>query len=356
MNHLFTPLSLRDLELSNRALVAPMCMYSAVDGVVGDFHLVHHGGLAAGRPGLIIAEATAVTPEGRISTACPGIWHDEQADAWRRVVDYVHALGTPIGLQLAHAGRKGSTRETWVGGIAEIGEGGWETVAPSAIPFGQMPAPRALSIAEIDGLVEAFAAAAVRARGAGFDTVQLHAAHGYLMHEFMSPLSNQRTDEYGGSLANRMRFPLRVAEAVRAVWPESLPVLARISATDWMPDGLTVEESTVLVRELVDRGIDLVDVSSAGLHADQRIPSAIDYQVALAARIKAETGATISAVGLITSPAQAEAIIAEGRADAVFLARAFLRDPHWPLRAAHELGASVAPIQPYHRSSPWPAD
>lgn len=353
MSQLFTPLKLRELELANRAWVAPMCMYSAVDGVVGDFHLMHHGSLSAGRPGLIVAEATAVVPEGRISTACPGLWNDEQAAAWKRVVDYVHDQGTPIGIQLAHAGRKGSTRPQWIGGVAGPDEGGWQTVAPSPIAFGPMPVPRELTIAEIEGLVDAFAAAARRAHSAGFDTVELHAAHGYLMHQFMSPLTNERTDEYGGSLENRMRFPLAVAQAVRNAWPSDLPVIARISATDWMPGGLTVEESIVFVRELAKRGIDIVDVSTAGLHPDQQIPNDPDYQVDIAARIKHETGVTISAVGLITTAQQAEGILAAGKADAVRMARAFLRDPHWPLRAAVELGDDIEWIPQYGRGLPW---
>lgn len=353
MSRLFSPIALRTLELENRAWVAPMCMYSSQDGVVGDFHLVHHGGFAAGRAGLIMAEATAVVPEGRISVDCPGLWNDEQAVAWKRVVDYVHGLGGKIGIQLAHAGRKGSTRAPWIGGVATPDEGGWQTVAPSAIAFGPMPVPRTLTTADIADLVRAFADAAVRARAAGFDTVELHAAHGYLMHQFLSPLTNERTDEYGGSLENRMRFPLAVAEAVRAAWPSDLPVIARISATDWMPGGLTVEESIIFVRELAKRGIDLVDVSTAGLHPDQQIPSDPNYQVDIAARIKHETGVTISAVGLITSPQQAEAILADGKADAVRMARAFLRDPHWPLRAAAELGDEIAWIPQYSRGLPW---
>lgn len=354
MSHLFTPIRLRDLELANRAWVAPMCMYSAEDGVVGDFHVVHLGSFSSGRAGLVMAEATGVTSEGRISTACPGLWNDEQVVAWKRVVDFVHSQGTPIGIQLAHAGRKGSTLSPWRGGIATPEEGGWVTVAPSAIAFGAMPVPHALTADEIDQLVADFVAAARRARAAGFDTVEIHAAHGYLLHQFLSPLSNQRTDAYGGSLENRMRLPLAVAEAVRAEWPADLPVIARISATDWTPGGWTVDESIVLVNELVKRGIDLVDVSSSGLHPDQQIPTDVNYQVDIAARIKAETGALISAVGLITSPQQAEDIIASGKADVVRMARAFLRDPHWVLRAANELGENVTWLPQYARAVPWP--
>ena len=357
MSHLFTPLKLRELKVANRAWVAPMCMYSAVDGVVGDFHVAHHGAFAMGRAGLIMAEATGVVPEGRISIACPGLWNDEQVAAWKRVVDTVHSLGVPIGIQLAHAGRKGSTLIPWLGGVASEAEGGWTTVAPSAVPFGPMPVPHALTGEEIDALVVAFADAARRAQAAGFDAVELHMAHGYLLHQFLSPLSNTRTDEYGGSLENRMRFPLAVARAVRAAWPDDRPLFTRISATDWVDGGLTVDESIVLVRELVAVGVDVVDVSTGGLHPDQQIPKDVDYQVEIAARVKAETGATISAVGLITGTHQAETILAEGKADAVRMARAFLRDPHWPLRAAHELGeaSEVAWIPQYSRALPWPS-
>lgn len=356
MSHLFTPLKLRDLEVANRAWVAPMCMYSAVDGVVGDFHVAHHGAFAMGRAGLIMAEATGVVSEGRISVACPGLWNDAQVAAWKRVVDTVHSLGVPIGIQLAHAGRKGSTLIPWQGGVASEAEGGWTTVAPSAVPFGPMPVPHALTSEEIDALVVAFADAARRAQAAGFDAVELHMAHGYLLHQFLSPLSNTRTDEYGGSLENRMRFPLAVARAVRAAWPDDKPLFTRISATDWVDGGLTVDESIVLVRELVAVGVDVVDVSTGGLHPDQQIPKDVDYQVSIAARVKAETDATISAVGLITGTQQAEAILADGKADAVRMARAFLRDPHWPLRAANELGEAgeVAWIPQYSRAVPWP--
>ena len=358
MSHLFTPLKLRDLEVANRVWVAPMCMYSAVDGVVGDFHVAHHGAFAMGRAGLIMAEATGVVPEGRISTVCPGLWNDEQVAAWKRVVDTVHSLGAPIGVQLAHAGRKGSSLRPWEGGVASEAEGGWTTVAPSAIAFGPMPVPHALTVEEIDALVIAFADAARRAQAAGFDTVELHMAHGYLMHQFLSPLSNTRTDEYGGSLENRMRFPLAVARAVRAAWSDDKPLFTRISATDWVDGGLTVDESIVLVRQLVALGVDVVDVSTGGLHPDQQIPKDANYQVDIAARIKAETDATISAVGMIAGTQQAESILADGKADAVRMARAFLRDPHWPLRAANELGEAgeVAWIPQYSRALPWPSE
>lgn len=355
MSHLFSPLTLRGMTFPNRAWVSPMCQYSAVDGVVGDWHLVHLGGMSAGRAGLVMAEATGVLPEGRISDRCPGLWNDEQTAAWKRVVDYVHGQGTLIGVQLAHAGRKAATSAPWLGGRPlDEASGGWQTVAPSALAFGALPAPRELNPADIDAVIDGFAQAARRALAAGFDTVELHMAHGYLMHQFLSPLSNQRTDEFGGSLENRMRLPLAVAAAVRAAWPQDRPVLVRISSTDWVPGGWDLAQSIEFVRRLTDVGIDLIDASSAGLHPDQQIPKTPDYQVVNAAAIKAQTDAHVAAVGLISDPAQAEAIIAEGKADAVFLARAMLRDPHWPLRAAHALGDDVEWVPQYQRAAPWP--
>lgn len=352
---LFSELKLREATFPNRVWVAPMCQYSAVDGVIGDWHLAHLGGLAIGKPGLIMAEATAVAPEGRISVACPGLWTDEQARAWERIVRFCHSLGVPMGIQLAHAGRKGSTLQPWRGGLpASAADGGWQTVGPSPLAFGSLPIPRELNATEFTALIDAFAAAARRAAAAGFDTVELHMAHGYLLHQFLSPLSNQRTDEFGGSLTNRMRLPLAVASAVREAFPAERPVFVRISSTDWVPAGWDVEQSIEFVRELTARGIDLIDASSGGLDPAQQIPRRVDYQIANAARIKAATDATVAAVGLITQPAQAAAIIAEGRADAVLLARQMLRDPHWPLRAAHELGVKVAWVPQYSRALPWP--
>jgi 2,4-dienoyl-CoA reductase-like NADH-dependent reductase (Old Yellow Enzyme family) len=351
MSRLFTPLTIRGITFPNRAWVAPMCQYSAEDGVVGDWHLVHLGSLSTGRPGLLMTEATGVQPEGRISVRCPGIWSDEQLAAWRRIVDYVHGQGTLIGMQLAHAGRKGSTDAPWLGTpYVPPADGGWQTVGPSAVAFGAFPAPRALTVPEIDRLVADFVQAAHRAQEAGFDLVEIHMAHGYLLHEFLSPLSNQREDEYGGSLENRMRLPLRVAGAVREAWPQNRPVFVRISSTDWIDGGWDVEQSIVLVRELAALGIDLVDASSAGLRADQVVPHDVDYQVANAARIKAATDARVSAVGRITDPHQAEQILAQGMADAVFLARAMLRNPHWPLLAAAALGDDQDWLPPYARA------
>lgn len=356
MSRLFTPMTVRDVTFPNRAWVSPMCQYSAVDGLIGDWHLVHLGSLAAGRPGLLMAEATAVTPEGRISVACPGIWDEEQADAWRHVVDYSHGQGVVIGIQLAHAGRKGSTAAPWHGGgHVEPESGGWQTVAPSPIAFADLPAPTELTREEIESLVVAFADAAIRADSAGFDVVELHMAHGYLLHEFLSPLSNHRTDEFGGSLDNRMRLPLAVVRAVRDAWPQGKPLFVRISTTDWVPGGWDLDQSVTLTRAFRMLGVDLLDASSGGLTPEQVIPREVDYQVRNAAIIRAETGIAVAAVGLITDPLQAEAILELGQADACMLARQMLRDPHWPLRAAHELGDEVPWVPQYTRAAVWPA-
>ena len=356
MSRLFTPLTIRSVTFPNRAWVSPMCQYSVTDGVVGDWHLMHLGSLATGRPGLIMAEATAVLPEGRITPSCTGIWSDDQIEPWRRIVDFVHGQDTLIGLQLAHAGRKGSVLPPWLGGTSvPLDAGGWQTVAPSAIAYGSLALPEALDSDGIAGVVNGFVAAARRAVLVGFDLVEIHMAHGYLLHEFLSPLSNVRTDGYSGSLDGRMRLPLEVARAVRAAVPEHMPVFARMSTTDWMPDGWSPEEAITLARELYAVGVDLVDASSAGLHHEQSVPKNIDYQVAIAARLREETGGLVGAIGLITEPEQAERIIADGQADACFLARAMLRDPHWPLRAAHRLGDEIAwPVQ-YALARSWPS-
>jgi 2,4-dienoyl-CoA reductase-like NADH-dependent reductase (Old Yellow Enzyme family) len=351
---LFSPLTIRGQHFANRAWVSPMCQYSAVDGMVTDWHLVHLGSLAAGGAGLVMTEATGVVAEGRISPQCPGIWSDEQAHAWARVIDFVHSQGAVAGMQLAHAGRKASTPAPWRdGGYVNPIDGGWRSVAPSAVAFGGLPAPVAMTIDDIEALVEAFAAAARRALAIGVDVIELHAAHGYLMHQFLSPLSNVRGDEYGGSLENRMRFPLAVATAVRSVWPAERPLFVRISTTDWTPGGWDLEQSVVLVRQLEEVGVDLVDASSGGLHPDQRIPDRVDYQTELAGRLRREAGILTAAVGRITEPQQADALIRDGSADAVFLARQLLRDPHWPLRAAHELGAEITWPDQYLRAASW---
>ena len=345
MSRLFSAFSLRGLEFRNRVFVSPMCQYSSREGLPNEWHMVHLGSRAVGGAGLVCAEATAVSPEGRISPGDTGLWSEAQARAFAPVAAFIKSQGARAAIQLAHAGRKASTAAPWLGGkpLSE-GEGGWQAVAPSAVPFGDWPAPREMTREEIDATVAHFAAAARRALEAGFDVVELHMAHGYLLHEFLSPLSNRRGDEFGGSLANRARFPLLVAEAVRAVWPEGLPLFARISATDWADGGWDLEQSVQFSRWLKERGVDLVDCSSGGLVPGARIPVAPNYQVPFAEAIRREAGVATGAVGLITEPEQAEEIVASGRADAVFLARAELRDPYWPLHAARRLGAPA----------PWP--
>jgi 2,4-dienoyl-CoA reductase-like NADH-dependent reductase (Old Yellow Enzyme family) len=336
---------LRGLELRNRIFVSPMCQYSAVDGMPDDWHLVHLGSRAVGGAALVIAEATAVSPEGRISPDDTGIWNDEQADAWARIARFVRDQGAAAGVQLAHAGRKASTHSPWKGhGSVPAAEGGWETLAPSAVAFGRYAPPREMDEREIEKVVEDFATAAERAREAGFQTVELHMAHGYLLHQFLSPLSNHRTDEYGGSLENRARLPLRVARVVRERWPEDLPLLVRVSGTDWVEGGWDVEQTVQLARWLRDEGVDLIDCSSGGLVPAAEIPVRPGYQVPIAQAVRERAGLPTAAVGLITEPEQAEEIVASGRADAVMLARALLRDPYWPLHAARALGAEV----------PWP--
>jgi 2,4-dienoyl-CoA reductase-like NADH-dependent reductase (Old Yellow Enzyme family) len=353
MSRLFEPLTLRGTTFANRVWVSPMCQYSAVEGFPSTWHLPHLGALATGRPGLLLTEATAVTPEGRISPDDLGLWSDGHAQAIAPLVDFAHGQGVPFGIQLAHAGRKGSTWAPWKGhGSVPEADGGWQTIAPSAIAFGDYAAPRAMAQHHLDAIREGFVAAARRAHRIGVDTVEIHAAHGYLLHEFLSPLSNLREDEYGGSLENRMRFPLEVVEAVRAAWPDDKPLLFRVSATDWVEGGWDVESTVVLARELKTRGVDLVDVSSAGLHHEQQIAVGPGYQVPFAAQVRAEAGIPTGAVGLITEPAQAESIVAEGSADVVLLARALLREPRWPLLAAHELGAEVAWPEQYQRAQP----
>ena len=341
MSQLFEPISLREVTVRNRVWVSPMCQYSSVDGMPDDWHLVHLGQFATGGAGLVFTEAAAVVPEGRISPADAGIWNDEQQRAWARIVDFLHGQGATAGLQLAHAGRKAASQAPWVGrGPVADEDGGWEPVGPSDLAYPGLRPPRALTPAEISSVVTAFGDAADRALAAGFDVLELHAAHGYLMHEFLSPLSNQRTDEWGGSFENRARLLLDVVAEVRRRVPAGVPVLVRISATDWVEGGWTADDSVRLAGLLRDAGVDLVDVSSGG-NAPAEIPLEPGYQVPFAARIRAEAGVPTGAVGLITEPKQAEEVVAGGSADAVLLARAILRDPHWALRAAHELGVEV---------------
>ena len=350
MSRLFEPLTLRGTTARNRVWVAPMCQYSAVDGMPDDWHLVHLGARAVGGAGVVLTEATAVSPEGRISPQDTGIWDDRQAEAWSRVAAFVRAQGALAGMQLAHAGRKASTRRPWEGrGVVAPDDGGWTPVGPTADPFPGLAEPRALDDEGIAKVRADFTAAARRALAAGFDVVEVHAAHGYLLHEFLSPLSNTRTDGYGGDLTGRMRLTLEVVEDVRRVWPDDKPLLLRISASDWTDGGWTVEDSVALAKEAAARGVDLVDCSSGGnVLAD--IPVAPGYQVPFASAVRNGAGVATGAVGLITDPAQAEQVVAEGHADVVLLARELLRDPHWPLRAAAALGADVAwPVQ-YERA------
>jgi 2,4-dienoyl-CoA reductase-like NADH-dependent reductase (Old Yellow Enzyme family) len=338
MSRLFAPFDLRKTTFTNRVWVSPMCQYSAVDGVPNDWHLVHLGSFARGGVGLVFTEATAVSPQGRISPFDTGIWNDEQASAWSRIVEFVHGQGPPVGMQLAHAGRKASAIPPWEGrGPVADAEGGWKPVAPSRVAADALRDPRELTVAEIGDVAVSFARAAERAVACGFDLLEVHAAHGYLLHQFLSPLSNQRTDEYGGTFDNRVRIVLEAVDAVRAVVPEHMPVFVRLSATDWVDGGWSIDDSARLAGLLRGRGVDLVDVSSGGVVAAD-IPVGPGYQVEFARRIRQEADMPTGAVGMITDPRQAEQIVAEGSADAVLLARELLRNPHWALRAAHELG------------------
>ncbi|RYY20812.1 MAG: NADH:flavin oxidoreductase/NADH oxidase [Cytophagaceae bacterium] len=352
MPSLFEPLTLRGLTFKNRIVVSPMCQYSAVDGFANDWHLVHLGSRAVGGASLIIVEAVAVSSEARITPDDLGIWQDEHVDFLRRINQFVEAQGCVPGVQLAHAGRKASTYAPWKGSGA-VAEGGWETVAPSAVPFADnYPQPVALDAAGIKKIIADFRSATERALQADFKVIEIHAAHGYLLHEFLSPLSNQRTDAYGGSFENRIRLLLEVVAAVRQVLPEELPLFVRISATDWAEGGWTPDESVQLSTWLRDRGVDLIDCSTGGNVPHAKIPVGPGYQVEFAERIKREVGIATGAVGLITTPAEAETIAASGQADLVLLAREELRDPYFPLHAAHELGADVAWPPQYERAAP----
>lgn len=351
VSHLFEPIKLRDLVIRNRAWVSPMCQYTATDGVPNDWHFVHLGQFATGGAGLIIAEATAVVPEGRISPGDTGLWNDEQVAAWQRINDFAHQQGAATGVQLAHAGRKASTSAPWEGGHSlSPSEGGWQTVSSTNEAFGDLAAPRALTEAEVAELPGRFAAAARRAEQAGFDVVELHFAHGYLAHQFYSPLVNDRTDRYGGDFDNRVRVLLEITEAVREAWPADRPLFVRISATDWVEGGWTGEDSVRLSRLLAERGVDLVDVSTGGAVPKADIPVRAGYQVRFARQVRTEADVPTGAVGLITSPEQAEEIVASGSADAVLLGRELLRDPHWPLHAADRLHADNIWPKQYERA------
>lgn len=355
MPNLFDPLSIRDLTLPNRIVVSPMCEYSSIDGFANDWHLVHLGSRAVGGAGLVMTEASAVTPEGRISPEDLGIWSDHHVEFLARITRFIHSQGCVAGIQLAHAGRKASTYRPWDGnGLVPEGSGGWKNVvAPSAIPFAEnYPMPQALTPEGIQAVVRAFVEAAGRARHAGFRVIEIHAAHGYLISEFLSPLANQRTDQYGGSFENRIRLLLEVVAAIRGSWPESSPLFVRISATDWVEGGWTLDDSVELAWRLKHSGVDLVDCSSGGNVQPAQIPVGPGYQTGFAERIRRETKILTGAVGMITAPAQADHIIRTGQADVATIAREFLRDPYWPLRAARELGYPATwPVQ-YLRAAP----
>ncbi|MEW2497265.1 NADH:flavin oxidoreductase/NADH oxidase [Streptomyces nodosus] len=366
MSTLFTPHTVRSLTIPNRIWMAAMCQYSAAPegetvGAPTDWHFAHLAARATGGIGLIITEATAVSPEGRISPYDLGIWNDTQVDAFRRITAFLKTQGTVPGIQLAHAGRKASTERTWVDRGRQIGPDepyGWQPVGPSAVPFSESSTtPDELDEGQIAEIVRQFADGARRALAAGFEVAEIHGAHGYLIHQFLSPHSNRRTDRYGGSFEGRTRFALEVVEAVRAVWPQELPVFFRISATDWLTEnpaddreGWTADDSVRFAKELQARGVDLMDVSTGGIAPDARIESGPGYQVPFAERIRTEAGMPVAAVGLITEPAQAQEIIDSGRADAVLLGRELLRNPYWARQAADRLGGEVAvPVQ-YHRA------
>jgi len=355
VSKLFSAIKIGDLELGNRIVISPMCQYSAEHGQASDWHLIHLGHMALSGAGLMFIEATAVTPAGRISPNDLGLWSDQTEAALARVIKSIRQYSPiPIGIQLAHAGRKASVQVPWLGGQPlQSGNGGWQTVAPSALPFDADGAlPQALDEISLEQLQNSFVSTAQRAFRMGLDMIELHAAHGYLLHQFLSPLSNARDDQYGGSLENRMRFPLEVFDAVRAAVPGEMPVGVRISASDWLEGGWDIEQSVIFAKELQRRGCNFIDVSSGGLSPLQQIPIEPGYQVPFAERIRRETGLVTIAVGLITEPEQAEQIVSTGQADMVSLARGMLYDPRWPWHAAAKLGAQVVAPKQYLRSQP----
>ncbi len=354
MAHIFDPLPIRGVTLPNRIGVSPMCQYSSDDGFANDWHLVHLGSRAAGGAGVVFVEATAVTAEGRITPEDMGIWKDAHIEFLARIVRFMKTQGTVPGMQIAHAGRKASTQRPWVGNSRiELADGGWVPVAPSAVSFSEKYAmPRALSKEEIHAIVDAFAAAARRSLEAGFQVLEIHAAHGYLAHEFFSPLSNFRTDEYGGSFENRTRIGREIVSAVRKVWPENLPLFIRISATDWKEGGWNLDEAVELAKQLKPLGVDLVDCSSAGLVMDQKIVAGPGFQVPFAERIRRDANIPTATVGLIETKEQVADILGNNQADLVLMAREFLRDPYWPLRTARELKQPMSWPPQYLRAAP----
>ena len=354
--HLFQPLTIKSITMRNRIGVSPMCEYSSAEGVATDWHLVHLGSRAVGGAGLIMAEATAVSPEGRITPGDAGIWGDQHVEPIARINNFIKQQGAVPGIQIAHAGRKASAARPWEGGAHLADDaGGWPTIAPSALAFGGelKKIPRAMTEADIKRVQGEFVAAAKRSLAAGCEWLELHAAHGCLSHEFLSPLSNQRTDRYGGSFENRIRFLLEMTRAVRPVWPERLPLAVRISCTDWVPGGWDIDQSVELARRLKAEGVDLIDCSSGGMVPDAKIPTTAGYQVPFAERIRREAGIATAAVGLITEPSHADEIIRNGRADIVLLAREFLREPYWPRIAANALGQKDAVPPPVQYTRAW---
>ncbi len=352
MSTLFSPLKIKSILIKNRIAMSPMCMYSAIDGFANDYHLVHYGARALGGAGLIIQEATAVLPEGRITPGDLGIWEDGHIEKLSSIVNFIEAYGAVPGIQIAHAGRKASCDKSWLGGKQlDLDHRGWQTVAPSAIAFNpdERP-PVAIDQTGIEKVVEAFGQAARKALAAGFKVVEIHAAHGYLVHQFLSPLANQRTDRYGGSFENRTRLLLEIISAVRSGWRDDLPLFVRLSTTDYVEGGWNVDETVKLAGVLKDQGVDLIDTSSGGMVPYAKIPFRPGYQVAFAERVRNEAGIMTSAVGLITTGQQAEEILAQDQADLVLIGRPMLRDPHFALHAAKELGDDVSWPDPYHRA------
>ncbi len=352
MSQLFSPLSIRGIEFKNRIFVSPMCQYSSEDGNPTDWHLVHLGSRAVGGAALVIAEATAVSPEGRISPQDIGIWSDQHIPAFQKITKFIKQQGSVPGIQLAHAGRKAGTKAPWKGGgpLEDPAEQ-WQTIAPSAIPFdSNYPLPKEMTTDDMQILQRQFESATKRALKSGFELIELHMAHGYLMHEFLSPLSNKRSDEFGGNLDNRMRYPLEITKAIRETLPDHFPLLVRISATDWVDDGWDLSQSVQFSRKLQKIGIDLIDCSSGGILPEIKIPATVGYQTHFATEIRKKTGIKTGAVGKITSPQQAEHIITTGQADAVILGREFLRHPYWPLHAARDLGIDLSWPRQYQRA------
>jgi 2,4-dienoyl-CoA reductase-like NADH-dependent reductase (Old Yellow Enzyme family) len=352
MSRLFTPLTIRSVTFRNRIFVSPMCQYSSENGFPTEWHLVHLGSRAVGGAALVMQEATAVSADGRISAADMGLWSDDHAQRLSRITRFLAAEGAVPAVQLAHAGRKASTAPPWEGGGPVARDaGGWQPIAPSAVPFAPgYPVPREMTVDDMDTVCDEFIAAARRAVRAGYQVLEIHAAHGYLLHQFLSPLSNHRRDEYGGSLENRMRFPLRVAEAVREVWPSERPAFVRISASDYVEGGWDLEQSVEFVRQLKQAGIDLIDCSSGGAVMESKPPVGPGYQTPFSAAIRERAGIATSAVGLITEPYQAETILVTGQADAIVLGREFLRDPYWPMHAAQRLHAEIKWPKQYERA------